>query len=147
MQKTDIDEPPTLVMYPAGASGNIAPTLVTSTQYAVDAVALDGQDNIYITSGGTVTSSDPNAIYEFAAGSKAGASPIRTITGSNVLFNHGDYLQVDAAGNIFLAGFWGLQSFASGEPIYVYAATAAGNVAPASTLETYRSAESCFYLK
>jgi hypothetical protein len=147
MQKTDIDGPPTLVMYPAGASGNIAPTLVTTTQYAVDAVALDGLDNIYITSGGTVTSPYPNAIYEFAAGSKAGAAPIRTITGSNVLLNYADFLQVDAAGNIFVSGFWGSQSFASGEPIYVYAATASGNVAPASTLETYRSAESSFYLK
>ena len=139
--------PPILVMYPAGSSGNVAPTLITSSQYTPDAVALDAAGNIYITSGGTATQTQATGIYEFAAGSKAGAAPTRSITGSSVQLNEGNYLQIDTAGNIFVAGFFGIESYASGESIYVYRATASGNVAPASTLITYRSAEACFVLK
>jgi len=139
--------PPILVMYPAGSSGNVAPTLITSSQYTPDAVALDTAGNIYITSGGTATSVIATAIYEFPAGSTAGAAPIRTITGANVLLDRGTFLQVDAAGNIFVAGFFGISSYQSGESIFVYGAKASGDVAPGSTLITYQSAESCFALK
>ena len=139
--------PPILVMYPAGSSGNLAPTLITSSQYTPDAVALDAAGNIYITSGGTATQVLATGIYEFAAGSTAGAAPIRSIIGTNVQLNYGNFLQVDTAGNIFVSGYFGISSYESGESIFVYGATAAGNVAPASTLITYRSAEACFVLK
>ena len=114
--------PPILVMYPAGSSGNVAPTMITSSQYAPGGVALDSAGNIYITSGSGTTAS-PYGIYEFAAGSKAGAAPTRSITGTNVQ-GADEYLQVDTAGNIFVSGFFGSESYLYGESIFVYGATA-----------------------
>ena len=144
MAKNDSDGPSTLVMYPAGTSGNFAPTLITSPQYTPNAVALDANGNIYFLNGGTPTGPFPTAIYELAAGATSGAAPIRSITGGPWGY---PYLQVDPGGNIFVSGDYGADSFTSGEDIYVFGATASGKVAPESTLQTYRSAEACFYLK
>ena len=76
----------------------------------------------------------------------SGATPMRTITGTNTGFAFDLYnIQVDAAGNIFVLQYVGL----GGEQILVFGATANGNVAPGSTLVLAKFASniSQFYLR
>jgi len=140
-----------VVMFPAGANGNVAPTLITSSTYSPTGVTLDAQDNIYISQGeiGTHTvdylGKYPTAIYVFAKGSVAGATPTRTITGSSTgmfisLYN----IHVDSAGNIFVE-----QNGQGSSQFLVYSATANGNAPPSSTLTPNRglTVDTQFYLK
>ncbi len=134
--------------FPPLATGNVAPTVVTSGLYLPVGVALDSMGNIYISQGTTaqINTGLAVAVYEFAAGSVAGAMPMRTITGTNAGFGADLYnIQVDAAGNIFVLQYVGL----GGEQILVFGAMANGNVAPASTLvlAKWDSTISQFYLR
>jgi hypothetical protein len=134
--------------FPAGANGNVAPTVVTSAAYLPTGVALDSMGNIYISQSITQQSTTgfATAVYEFAAGSVSGAMPMRTIAGTNTGLGFDLYnIQVDAAGNIFVLEYVGL----GGEQILVFGATANGNVAPASTLviATFSTTTSQFYLR
>ncbi|HZQ42600.1 MAG TPA: hypothetical protein VFA99_05080 [Acidobacteriaceae bacterium] len=135
-----------VLMFPAGASGNVAPTVITGPTYAPTGVALDAQDNIYISQSqsgpfGVI----PSAVYVFAKGSGPSAMPTRTImgtaTGQNLYLNN---IHVDSGGNIFVA------QVADGHQAFlVYSATANGNVAPSSTLSPARGStlDGQFYLK
>ena len=135
-----------VIMFATGANGNVAPTVITSSTYAPTGVTLDAQDNIYISQSTSGPSGKyPSAVYVFAKGSAAGATPTRTImgtaTGQDIYLNN---IHVDSAGNIFVA------QVADGHQAYlVYSATANGNVAPSSTLSPARGStlDSQFYLK
>lgn len=142
----------TVVMFPTGANGNIAPTLITSSTYSPTGVALDAQDNIYISQGsvdGPTTTGGipkyPASIFVFAKGSVAGAAPTRTITGTGTNMEPSLYsVRVDSAGNIFVE-----QDNDGHSQFLVYSASANGNVAPSSTLTPSRgtSIDSQFVLK
>lgn len=135
-----------VIMFAAGANGNVTPTLITSSTYAPSGVTLDAQDNIYISQSTSGTSSKyPSAVYVFAKGSEAGAAPTRTITGTatGMLLSLGN-IHLDSGGNIFV------EQTGTGHPEFlVYSATANGNVPPSSTLTPSRGAttDSQFYLK
>ncbi|HEV2578688.1 MAG TPA: hypothetical protein VGU25_15895 [Acidobacteriaceae bacterium] len=134
-----------VVMFPAGANGNVAPTVITSSTYSPAGVTLDAQDNIYITQSESTDGKSLAAVYVFPKGSASGATPTRTITGSSTgMFIYLNNIHVDSAGNIFVA------EVADGHQAYlVYSATANGNVAPSSTLSPARGStlDSQFYLK
>ncbi|HEX5284876.1 MAG TPA: hypothetical protein VFW30_12215 [Bryocella sp.] len=134
------------LMFPAGANGNVAPTVITSSTYSPTGVALDSQDNIYISqSQNGPNGVNPTAVYVFAKGSAPGATPTRTIMGSATeQFIYLANIHVDSAGNIFVA------ETANGHQQYlVYSATANGNVAPSSILSPGREStvDGQFYLK
>ena len=134
-----------VVMFPVGATGNVAPTLVTSTTYSASGVTLDAQDNIYISQSRSNDLTYPAAVHVFAKGSVAGATPTRTITGSATgMFTYLNNIHVDSAGNIFV------EQTGQGHPQFlVYSLTANGNVAPSSALTPARgsSVDAQFYLK
>jgi hypothetical protein len=133
-----------VVMFGPAATGNVAPVLVTGPAYLPNGVALDTAGNIYISQsqasafvGGFVT-----GIFEFPAGSVAGATPMKSISGTSAGF--GAYLhdiQVDAAGNIFVLEYLG--------SVQVFGATATGNTSAAETMILTRGAstDTQFYLR
>jgi hypothetical protein len=116
-----------------GASGNVAPKLITSADYFPSGVALDAADNIYIVQGSAPSSYNGTytpAIYMFPKGSVAGATPSRTISGSNIgIAVYTTEIFVDSGGNIFVGAVLNGQT-----DFLVYSATANGNAAPASQL-------------
>jgi hypothetical protein len=125
---------PEVIEFAAGASGNVAPTVITSSvDYFPTGVALDAANNIYIVqsnspSAGSSTHSP--AIYVFPKGSVAGASPSRIISGSNIGISlYTSEIFVDSGGNIFVGAVLNGQT-----DFLVYSATANGNAAPASQL-------------
>ncbi len=122
-----------VIEFPATANGNAAPTVITAPTYFPTGVALDAANNIYISQGNpacTGCGSYSAAIVEFPKGSVAGATPTRTITGTNLdVTLYAEALFVDAAENVFLEALNN-----ANEDILVYSASATGNVAPASTM-------------
>ncbi len=135
-----------VLMFQAGADGDVAPTVITSSTYAPTGVALDAQDNIYISQSQSGPNGViPSAVYVFTKGSGPSPTPTRTIMGTateqNIYLNN---IHVDSGGNIFVA------QVADGHQAFlVYSATANGNVAPSSTLSPARGStlDGQFYLK
>jgi hypothetical protein len=109
--------------------------LAVPATYTPQAIALDGSGNLYIAQYGT---SPANGIYEFAAGSNANSTPIRSISGDATLMPlsyaagydeplENILIQVDAGGNIFV---W----TTGNSGMLVFSSSATGNVAPASVI-------------
>jgi hypothetical protein len=126
-----------VIEFPATVTGNVPSTIITAPTIVATGVALDSAGNIYVSQGGAPNPSyNPlagnyrPAIYVFPKGSVAGATPARTITGSNLPVSlYTDGVFVDSAGNIFMS------VVNSGQTDFlVFSATANGNVAPASTI-------------
>ncbi len=122
-----------VVEFAPGATGNVAPQVVTAPTYFPTGVAVDSKDNFYISQGlgscGGCGTYSP-AIVEFPKGSIAGATPLRTIAGDKVgILIYANNLAIDAAGNIFLDVVLNGNS-----DFLVFAPGANGNVAPSSVL-------------
>ena len=122
-----------VIEFAAGASGNVAPTVITSAEYFPSGVALDAAGNIYIVQGSSPSPGNGTylpAINVFPKGAVAGAAPLRTISGSNIgIAIYTDQIFVDSGGNIFVGA-----TLVGGTDFLVYSATATGNVGPSSTL-------------
>jgi hypothetical protein len=137
-----------VIEFAAGVSGNVAPTVITSADYFPSGVTLDTTGNIYIVQGSAPSSGNGAylpAINVFPKGSVAGATPSRTISGSNIgIAIYTDQIFVDSGGNIFVGATLNGQT-----DFLVYSATATGNVAPASTLVRSQGSttDSQFYVK
>lgn len=137
-----------VIEFAAGASGNVAPTVITSAEYSPSGVALDTAGNIYIVQGSLASSGNGTylpAINVFAKGSVANAAPSRTISGNNIGIKiYTDQIFVDSGGNIFVGA-----TLSGGTEFLVYSATATGNVGPSSTLVRSNglTTDSQFYVK
>lgn len=137
-----------IIEFAAGASGNVAPTVITSADYFPSGVALDKVGNIYIVQGNSPSPYNGTyvpAINVFPKGSVAGAAPARTVSGSNIgIAVDTDQIFVDSGGNIFVGATLNGQT-----DFLVYSATATGNLAPASTLVRSKGSttDSQFYVK
>jgi len=137
-----------IIEFAANASGNVAPTVITSADYFPSGVALDTAGNIYIVQGASPSSYNGTyvpAINVFPKGSVVGVAPSRTISGSNIgIAVYTNQIFVDSGGNIFVGATLNGQT-----DFLVYSATATGNVAPASTLVRSRGSttDSQFYVK
>lgn len=112
---------------------NIAPTLVLSGALTgltrPSGIALDATGNLYVSDEGSV--SVPPSILVFPSGltGTVDQAPARKITGSNTQLFAPTDVAVDASGNIYVA-----DTTASGAGmVYIFAASANGNVAPMTT--------------
>jgi len=115
---------------------NLAPTFVISGAatgiVTPTSVALDGSGNIYVSDQGNPALGMPPSILVFSPGLNGSVSPapVRKIAGSATLLLAPTDVKVDSSGKIYVA-----DSTSSGAGVvYVYAATANGNVAPSATL-------------
>jgi hypothetical protein len=119
-----------VIEFPAGVSGNVAPTVITSSAYSPTGVTFDTAGNIYIVQGNPFNPSQGTYTSEidvFPKGSVAGAKASRTIK-TGVELSTGQIF-VDSGGNIFISTVLNGQT-----DFLVYSATATGQAAPASTL-------------
>ena len=124
---TPAPTPTPLNLSPKFTISGAATGIVTPTS-----VALDSSGNIYVSDQGNPNLGVAPSILVFSSGPSGSVSPvpIRKITGSATLLLAPTDVKVDSTGKIYVA-----DSTASGAGvIYVYAATANGNVAPSATL-------------
>jgi len=119
-----------LVSFPIGASGDVAPSVTISGNLtglqSAGGLAIDSQHALYVAT--------PLAILVFAPGASGNVAPARTIAGPSALPTTDSFasLAVSPDGTIYAA------SQASGSPqnpkILVFAQGANGNVAPVRTI-------------
>jgi len=119
-----------LVSFPIGASGDVAPT----TTISGNATNLQSAGGLAISAAHDLYVATPLAILVFAAGASGNVAPSRTIAGSNALASTDSFASIAVApdGTIYAA------SQATSSPqnpkILVFSAGANGNVAPVRTI-------------
>ena len=119
-----------LVSFPLGANGDVAPTGTISGNLTglanAGGLAIDAQHALYVTT--------PLAIFVFAPGSNGNVAPSRTIAGPSALPSTDTFASIAVApdGTIYAAS----QATASPQnpKILVFAPNANGNVAPVRTI-------------
>ena len=132
-----------ILVYSAASAGTTTPsatiTLPTVTltggytaQVQVESVATDSTGQIYVgASIGRPADTNPTEILVYAAGASGTATPIRTITPVSGSFFYVGGMQVDAAGNLYVASSNSYYySTTKGGAIVVYSATANGAATP-----------------
>jgi sugar lactone lactonase YvrE len=117
--------PNTLTVFPANASGNVAPSRTiagANTQLGnLQGVAADGQGTSYVSMVGGAP-----RITEYASALNGNVAPTNTITGPDTQLGNVGGIALDGAGELFVA---------NGETtISVYAAGAIGDAAPIRTI-------------
>ena len=103
----------TLAVFPAGSTGNMAPSAIVEGLGSPGGVALDQSGNIYATNHGDGTpGSGSILIYPAGATSSGGnVAPIATIFGANTGLSSPTGIAVDSkSGNIYVANFYGQAS-------------------------------------
>src|SRR5204863_360888 len=132
---TDFSLAPGVVVFAAGASGDVIPIRTL----AGDNTALSNATGIARDAAGTLYVANPplnpvggGSITVYAAGASGDASPARTITGSNTGLNGPSDIAVDAARNVYVTNTGGY--VANAGSVTVYAAGASGNVIPIRTI-------------
>jgi sugar lactone lactonase YvrE len=121
-----------LTVYPAGSSGNIAPSAIITgarTGLALPVgIALDSDGNVYVTNFYTANTSSSlrfdASITVYAAGSKGNATPIAIIAGDHTNFGYPQGLALDSSRNLYVTG----------DGIEVYPAGSNGDVSPVATI-------------
>ena len=95
-----------VLIFPAGAVGDVAPTVITGPATALGnafGIAFDNSDNLYVISH-NVNLGGIFGILQFAAGASGNVAPIKTIAGNGTgIFEHSG-IAVDALGNIYVVG-------------------------------------------
>ncbi|HLI82174.1 MAG TPA: hypothetical protein VKV03_19435 [Candidatus Binataceae bacterium] len=117
----------TINVYPAGSTGNIAPSIVFDAPgpglSPENAIALDANGNLCVSNiGGGPAGSGIVTVY--AAGSIGEVAPINTITSSSTGIKNSQAIAVGAGGRIYVAnqfansvGIYAAGSYATGPPI------------------------------
>jgi hypothetical protein len=114
-----------ITMYPAGSSGNAAPTVDLTGA----ATMLAGPCGIAVDSSGKIYNSqcDGPSVLVFAAGSNGNAAPSQNISGAATTLGFPEGLALDGSGNIWVGDCGG----ASTAGVKRWPNGATGNVAPA----------------
>jgi len=111
----------TILVFAAGATGNVAPVAVIDLPARGTGLAVDSVGNIW------VATASANAIYEFAANATGAATPLVTIAGSNTqLFSPGG-LYVDPSGRIYVCDY-------NDGTVEMFVSGASGNTPPAAVI-------------
>jgi hypothetical protein len=111
------------------ANGNVAPTKVIGVNASPGQIAVDSANNIYA-AGGTLAQA--NVILIFNANSTGNAPPTSMIAGSNTMLEDVVGIEVDSAGNIYVAN--GNANGVSTPSILVFSAGSTGNAVPVRTI-------------
>lgn len=126
---TGTGNPSRLLVFAAGANGNVAPfrriqgqATGLNTPYGI---ALDSSRNIYVANYVYIGS-----VTVFAVGAHGNVAPIQTISGSNTGLVAPAGIALDAGRNIYVATDHGNNS----DAMLLFAAGANGNVAPIQTI-------------
>jgi len=122
-----------VIVYPAGSTGNSAPSAIISgpkTQLEFSrGIALDGAGNIYVANEGSVVNSNGGlgTVTVYPAGSNGNVAPSATIGGSNTGLSEPYGIAVDAKGNIYATNY-------GRGTVTVYPAGSNGNATPSATI-------------
>jgi hypothetical protein len=123
-----------IAVYSSGfATGAVAQrTILPATEMSITSLAVDSSGNIYAT-GKDINSNIDVAV--FAAAATGTSTATRIISGANTDLVNPWQVQVDGAGNVFVADS---TTGASGGTVVVsqFASTASGNIGPASRVTT-----------
>ncbi len=121
---------PGVVVYAAGASGDVAPirTIAGANTVLSNAtgIARDAAGNLYVTNP-PLTPPSGGSVTVYAPGAVGNAAPIRTIAGEGTGLDHPVGVALDTAGNVYVSNTY---------TVTVYAPGASGNVAPIRTIES-----------
>jgi len=126
---------PPIAIFPATATGNVAPSgsiggpLTGIAFDGVGGIATDVSGNIYISN----SSATGGSILVFAPTATGNVAPIRTISGSATQLGYLGGIQVDAAGNIYVIS---VSDHGENPTVLKFPATASGNTAPTSTFSS-----------
>jgi hypothetical protein len=128
---------PTILVFAAGANGNVAPIRTISgsntglNQYGALGLALDGNQVLYVANSCRYGCVGSDSIVAFAKGANGNATPIRTISGAYTGLATPESVAVHD-GLLYVAN---TNAAASGTPsITVYHKSANGDVAPLRTI-------------
>jgi hypothetical protein len=129
---------PTVLVYPADATGNVSPVAVIDGKKAGisagQAIAVDGTRKIYVASGFEYGS---QSLVVYAAGANGNAPPLRTIAGPDTGLDTPDGVAVGADGVVYVAN-----NSSSGEgfgSVTEYAVGVDGDAAPLRTIAGYQT--------
>src|SRR5437660_738946 len=121
---------PGVVVYAAGASGDVTPirTIAGANTVLSNAtgIARDAAGNLYVTNP-PLTPPSGGSVTVYAPGAVGNAAPIRTIAGEGTGLDHPVGVALDTAGNVYVSNTY---------TVTVYAPGASGNVAPIRTIES-----------
>jgi HYDIN/CFA65/VesB-like, Ig-like domain len=123
---------PSLTVYPAGSSGDVAP--IASISSAIGGlgspagVAVDASGNIYVANDGGCAGLNGGAdtVTVYAAGSNGSGAPKATISGPNTGLSCPSGVAVDGSGDIYVV--------VNGDTLTIYPAGSNGNVAPSAAI-------------
>ncbi|MFZ0660131.1 MAG: SBBP repeat-containing protein [Candidatus Binataceae bacterium] len=128
----DIDS---VTIYPAGASGNVAPTATIAGANTglinPTGIALDSNSNIYVANAASLEGG-PDSVTVFAVGSNGNVTPTATITGTATGLAYPTAITLDPSGNIYVANSG--SQIGGVDSITVYPAGSNGNVQPSATI-------------
>src|SRR5439155_966668 len=121
---------PGVVVYAAGASGDVAPirTIAGANTVLSNAtgIARDAAGNLYVTNP-PLTPPSGGSVTVYAPGAVGNAAPIRTIAGEGTGLDHPVGVALDTAGNVYVPNTYTVTGYPPG---------ASGNVAPIRTIES-----------
>jgi sugar lactone lactonase YvrE len=121
----------TVTVYPAGSTGNAAPSAIINRAFALSLTGLAGPDGIAVDSTGTYVTNRNNSVTIYSAGSNGNTAPTATISGSNTgLFTPTGVAVSD--GNIYVTNF--STDFDGDGYVTVFPVGSSGNVAPSATI-------------
>jgi len=129
-----------VLVYAPGANGTATPTRTISGaatglevlgSNSINAIAVDGAGNIYVSAQTTLSQADLG-ISIFSSTANGNVAPTRVIAGSATNIQIPGQIAVDSAGNVYVANSPLVGTDAS---ILIFNSSANGNVSPTSVLE------------
>lgn len=124
--------PGSILVFPAGASGNVAPlTAITPTTTPLQTpvgITVASNGDIWVANFGGAS------VMKFTAGSSGDVPAAATLAGSNTMIDLPSYVALDSTGNLYVSNDGAGATPPTTDAILIFPAGSNGNVAPASTI-------------